>query len=414
MKISDITLERLQEIREFKRRVFVDKPLIGLDVAHRESPTGYGREWEMRGFIEAATLNALNEKKSQYIDLADGRRKVLDLEDGSGKCATFILDPEIREVAGYPLSREYVLRVLEAPPIVKKFMITPTVTITLTCDPPVLRTIYGKVFSDLFDSETTGGDPSNWSVYEGANCAVTIDDAVYQGASGKSVKLYDPDAATFCGIIGDLGESLADPVCEFYMRQSVNTKSNFLYVKDSGALNAARLELVSDGNIKYIDSASAAQTLQAYAADTWYLFRLENFNFTADTYDIYIDNVLKKSGADMNNHAAINIRDLRFYTYAAETGYSFWVDTVKVYRGKTIVMTNLPNGAKFRIRKSGPTVVATSGAASGGSASIALSTLSDRPPYYDLQVALNGTDFNITSTLYQNDIWGGAEFIYLG
>ena len=113
VKINSLTLENIQRITERKRRVLVEKLLIGLDVAHRESPSGYGREWEIRGVIAAATLDALNVKEEQYVGLADKYVKTLDFEDGTTQISVFIADSEVHEIAGHPLAREYVLRLVE-------------------------------------------------------------------------------------------------------------------------------------------------------------------------------------------------------------------------------------------------------------------------------------------------------------
>ena len=89
----------------------------------------------------------------------------------------------------------------------------------------------------------------------------------------------------------------------------------------------------SDGNIEYVDSGGSDQTIQTYSADTWYYVEARNINHSAGTYDIYVNNTLKVTGATMRNTGtssdSIEIdctSDGTFYIACvdegADTGYS--------------------------------------------------------------------------------------------
>ena len=69
---------------------------------------------------------------------------------------------------------------------------TTTLTTTATINATVTVTPTPKViFSDDFNSETTGAVPSKWTVSKPSDTDISIDGTVYFGASGKSVKIQD-------------------------------------------------------------------------------------------------------------------------------------------------------------------------------------------------------------------------------
>ncbi|MBA7540830.1 hypothetical protein ES705_33133 [subsurface metagenome] len=87
-------------------------------------------------------------------------------------------------------------------------------------------------------------------------------------------------------------------------------------------------------------------------------------------------------------------------------------DNLKIYKSEIITMNGLEDGQKFRIRKAGDVVVATSAGAGGGQATIDLSGEADRPPYHDLQVLDDDDSVLFTDTVFEDNIWGGDIFLY--
>jgi hypothetical protein len=129
VKIGTTTIEGVNEITELKKRVFVEKPRVGTDVAHRESKSGYGREWQVKGIIDSTTLADLIAEENVIEDLSDGTARAFDLETGVhaywntahwgdhwtsvSDVDVLVLEVEFHEVAGRPLSREYSFRLYE-------------------------------------------------------------------------------------------------------------------------------------------------------------------------------------------------------------------------------------------------------------------------------------------------------------
>jgi len=148
VKIDGVTLDDVQDIMYLKTRVLSETAVLEQNVASRESLAGYGREWNVTGVMSDLSLSALVAKIETYQGFANGRTHILDREDGSDIVPVLILDPEVHEVAGYPLSRDYTLRCLEKPPFFKRFRQTPPTIVqslafwmlppTLTQDPPTI------------------------------------------------------------------------------------------------------------------------------------------------------------------------------------------------------------------------------------------------------------------------------------
>jgi len=92
------------------------------------------------------------------------------------------------------------------------------------------------------------------------------------------------------------------------------------------------------------------------------------------------------------------------------------IKNIKVYTSETITVTGLKDGQKFKLYNSGGSEVATSGAASGGQATLSISSLSSRPPYQ--KIAVTDTDGSTIKWTMDsghsayNDIWGGDTFEY--
>lgn len=103
-----------------------------------------------------------------------------------------------------------------------------------------------------------------------------------------------------------------------------STTTNWRMIMSSGTTQAVKIVFGADGNIKYNDTT----TVMPYRANTPYLVEVK-INTITDTFDLYIDSVLKASGAPLK--AAIsNIDNMEFSAYSADVG-TLYVDNVVVY-----------------------------------------------------------------------------------
>jgi len=72
-------------------------------------------------------------------------------------------------------------------------------------------------------------------------------------------------------------------------------------------------------------SAGYVDTTKNVTADAWSLIEINNINFAAGTYDIYLDGVLAKSGAAMDTSSGQN-GIVGFYGNASVVGADYWLD----------------------------------------------------------------------------------------
>jgi large repetitive protein len=71
---------------------------------------------------------------------------------------------------------------------------------------------------------------------------------------------------------------------------------------------------------------SGAVNIQTYTADTWYHIEFRNINWTAHTFDFYVNDSLKTSGAGFvstSSNDAMNFEILNFTTYS-----DFYIDEI--------------------------------------------------------------------------------------
>jgi len=102
------------EIERLKPRIFNEKPIIGSELAARRDAGGLGRDFVIRGIL-TGTMEELAAGSTIIEGLADGTKRVLDLEDGTPTVTCLALDPTLTDT-DKPFRREYEVRFTEAAP----------------------------------------------------------------------------------------------------------------------------------------------------------------------------------------------------------------------------------------------------------------------------------------------------------
>lgn len=93
VKIGDTTLPgTIIELERRKRRIYLEKMIPGNSLAKRLDRGGYGIDFILRGVLTSDIIN----NQATIEDLADGTKRVLDLEDGSTSMECLALDPVFR------------------------------------------------------------------------------------------------------------------------------------------------------------------------------------------------------------------------------------------------------------------------------------------------------------------------------
>jgi len=196
------------------------------------------------------------------------------------------------------------------------------------------RFVEENVLEDLFDGATAGSAPPDWTVTgtDVSGIEVVVDDAVFDGDAGASVRLGDTVAAdpgaralsrTFTA--GDLFFAV-----EFTLITNDASSRTAMLVSDASADPAvvptglgAGLGFHEDGSIGF----GGGDDLGTYAADTAYRFRVD-FDLEARTFDVSIDGTAVVTARDLGFTGAS--LDTIAFAGSTDTTGTAWVDTVRV------------------------------------------------------------------------------------
>jgi len=115
VKFGDFVFPHVLEIERVKPRIFDEKPIIGSELAARRDAGGLGRDFVIRGEIRG-TPTEIKEQTENIEALADGVKRLLDLEDGTPTVLCLALDPRFTDdVVKYRI-REYEVDFTETNP----------------------------------------------------------------------------------------------------------------------------------------------------------------------------------------------------------------------------------------------------------------------------------------------------------
>ncbi|MEE8587215.1 MAG: DUF2341 domain-containing protein, partial [Acidobacteriota bacterium] len=143
--------------------------------------------------------------------------------------------------------------------------------------------------SDDFDDESSGANPSAWTVVEGGTASVAVDDTVYAGSSGKSVHLEDLDTSE----VASISQSLSR-LTQFYFSGRFRfgeTTINHEALKASASAGAIHFVVArNNGNWGYYDGTAYQDFADqsGYSASTWYHVEVQA-DFGAGRYSVWID-----------------------------------------------------------------------------------------------------------------------------
>jgi hypothetical protein len=161
--------------------------------------------------------------------------------------------------------------------------------------------------NDYFDDQTTGSIPAGFSTPLYGLFTISEEQAYYSTKSAKLIGSASGDA------ISDKNLPSAQTAIAIQYRcrkVETNKEGGLRRYRDSSARDIAAVTFLATGYIGWYKAGVGWQNIQTYSANTWYKIELRNFNWSAKTLDIYVDDVLKVSGATFINTSANNL-----YTY---------------------------------------------------------------------------------------------------
>ncbi len=176
--------------------------------------------------------------------------------------------------------------------------------------PETLGTTPGQVYikhgsRQIFDQETIGSTPAGWSQITPSTNPAVISENTYYGSSGRSIE-FDYSGT------GDLAEiekefsPVNHGIVEFYARTS-KTDTWIFFFRLLSSISGDVAATIGFGHttaptdyITYWEGDGTGggilTRIQQYTADTWYHFMIL-FNNATNTYDIFIDGILKVEDA---------------------------------------------------------------------------------------------------------------------
>lgn len=205
---------------------------------------------------------------------------------------------------------------------------------TGSAPPANCRFLEEVVLEDTFDAGTVGEAPADWEVSgtDVTGIEVAVDDSVFEGASGASVRLAD-------GVAADPG---APVLARSFTAQDGHFAVEFtLFTGDADGRAVLRvadsstdpdtfatglgdgLGLYEDGSIGF----AADDPIRAASASTGYRIRVD-FDVAAQTFDVTIDGETLVEDRDLG-FTGTSLDRLEFSGATTTTGTA-WIDTVRV------------------------------------------------------------------------------------
>ncbi len=189
------------------------------------------------------------------------------------------------------------------------------------------------IYENDFDTgETLNTDPSGWTVTEGLNTDVYIDNAQYT-SSPYSCYFADNDTTNNIQIDDTFTDSTGFIHVEFKARPiSTGADQFFSLALFDGATFAGQMGF-SSGNIitrDFTGGGDSWNTVISYSANTWYTVRLI-VDTANDRFDVYVDDVLEYEDCVMANIATVDsLSGITFLT-GSTANAGIWLDDIHIY-----------------------------------------------------------------------------------
>lgn len=176
-----------------------------------------------------------------------------------------------------------------------------------------------------FENEDVGtsGTSINWIDADNIGAASTLTIEAEFNEHKKILQFYDNDAADTVFAQNNFVSGQTLGIIEFLWKTSDITKECYVRILNQGS--ARSMYLFTDvSKLFYYDGA--AKEIQDIANDTWYHIKLI-FDCATDTYDIWVDNVLKIADAAFEN-VATTLDSFVIVTNGGESGYTNYFDAI--------------------------------------------------------------------------------------
>ena len=159
------------------------------------------------------------------------------------------------------------------------------------------------------------------------------------GAFTRSVTTSSPAVGTYCleqtggfsthyeGLEANFPSSQPTYFSWYIKSADVSQASAYLVIGDStlgGSNNGIAFVYIYTSQIRFIGSSTVSVPA---VNNTWYHIEMRNINWTAKTYDVYIDGVLISTGLGFRAPANVNMSRIEIYNYHSTTA---WWDEISL------------------------------------------------------------------------------------
>jgi len=188
---------------------------------------------------------------------------------------------------------------------------------------------------DLFDNFEDGLFTDQWfnPGVTGSGTYIASVDTIGANGTSRSLTLTGGDDNTFYnGRRADLGSGHSTSRIVYYVRSGATTNADGCFaINATDGKTAILLCLENDGTFIVFnsDNANNFTTFGSYSANTWYKVEFREINWSAKTYDLYIDDNLIQSGITFYNTGATNVRYINLFNY--NTGSQAWWDEIMLF-----------------------------------------------------------------------------------
>ena len=186
-------------------------------------------------------------------------------------------------------------------------------------------------FYDGFES----GNISTWVDEGGSYTKQVTTTNPYNGS--YSLELIGGASGHMDGISHTFPSTTPEYISWYMKSTSTSDYGGFIVVGDNptGSLDGIIYIQMSSSGQFYHNSGSVG----SYNANQWYFIELKNIDFTAKSYDLYIDNILITSSAAFRNTTLTAVNEIHYYNWSSSD--NSYLDDIQIGTGCTQIDTSL-------------------------------------------------------------------------
>lgn len=193
------------------------------------------------------------------------------------------------------------------------------------------------LFSDTFDSYTTDSPPGDGWGRDESGGDVRIDDTIYYGASGKSVRIQRTDfnGSPYLYLYHEHFPMMGDVTYEAYLRTSTTLRETLTMFGYNPVQDVSGPWLSMGFNPCYLSYYDGAwHDIMAISEDTWYHIKMV-VHVGTNTFDVYVDDMItpKMTGGGFwgaTNYLGSLAFEVYNYSNPPQPGDRAYIDNVTI------------------------------------------------------------------------------------